>query len=65
VAAPAGGIWGAQATAHRRFVAWTPAGLWRRLHRAVFDRVGERAAIDWSRAVVDAASMRANVGFYQ
>ena len=51
-----------QATAHRRFVAWTQAGLWRRLHRAVLDRLGEQAAIDWSRAVVDAASVRAKKG---
>ena len=51
-----------QATAHRRFVAWTPAGLWRRPHRAVLDRLGEQAAIDWSRAVVDAASVRAKKG---
>jgi transposase len=51
-----------KATAHRRFVAWTQAGLWRRLHRAVLDRLGERAAIDWSRAVVDAASVRAKKG---
>src|SRR3712207_340042 len=48
-----------QATAHRRFVAWSRAGLWRRLHQAVLDRLGEQAAIDWSRAVVHAASVRA------
>jgi Putative transposase of IS4/5 family (DUF4096) len=40
------------ATAHRRSVAWTEAGLWRRLHRAVLDRLGEQAVIDRSRAVV-------------
>ena len=51
-----------KATAHRRFVAWTEAGLWRRLHRAVLDRLGEQASIDWSRAVVDAASVRAKRG---
>ena len=51
-----------KATAHRRFVAWTETGLWRRLHRAVLDRLGEQAAIDWSRAVVDAASVRAKRG---
>ena len=51
-----------KATAHRRFVAWTEAGLWRRLHRAVLDRLGEQAAIDWFRAVVDAASVRAKKG---
>ncbi len=48
-----------KATAHRRFVAWTEAGLWRRLHRGVLDRLGAQAAIDWSRAVVDAANVRA------
>ena len=48
-----------KAIAHRRFVAWTQAGLWRRLHRAVLDRLGEQASIDWSRAVADAASVRA------
>ena len=51
-----------KATAHRRFVAWTEAGLWRRLHRAVLDRLGEQARIDWSRAVADAASVRAKRG---
>jgi transposase len=51
-----------KATAHRRFVAWTEAGLWRRLHRAVLDRLGELGAIEWSRAVVDAASVRAKKG---
>ena len=51
-----------KATAHRRFTAWTEAGLWRRLHRAVLDRLGEQGAIDWSRAVVDAASVRAKKG---
>jgi hypothetical protein len=33
--------------------------VWRRLHRAVLDRLGGQAAIDWSCAVVDAASIRA------
>jgi transposase len=50
------------ATAHRRFVAWTQAGLWRRLHREVLDRLGEQGRVDWSRAVVDAASVRAKKG---
>jgi transposase len=51
-----------KAMVRRRFVAWTQAGLWRRLHRAVLDRLGERAAIDWSAAVVDAARVRAKKG---
>ena len=45
-------------TAHRRFSEWTTAGLWRRLHRAVLDELGSRSEIDWSRAVVDSASVR-------
>lgn len=27
-------------TAHRRFMVWTKAGVWRRLHRAVLDELG-------------------------
>ncbi|WP_373686626.1 IS5 family transposase [Nocardia terpenica] len=46
-------------TAHRRFTVWTQAGVWRRLHRAILDELGSRGLIDWSRAVVDAASVRA------
>ncbi|WSW03143.1 IS5 family transposase [Streptomyces sp. NBC_01005] len=44
------------ATAHRRFAAWTRAGLWRRLHIEVLDRLGAAGAIDWSAALVDSAS---------
>ncbi|WP_422615680.1 IS5 family transposase [Nocardia veterana] len=49
-------------TAHRRFTVWTEAGLWRRLHRAVLDELGSHGLIDWSRAVIDAASVRAKKG---
>lgn len=49
-------------TAHRRFTVWTEAGLWRRLHRAVLDELGGRGLIDWSRAVIDAAWVRAQKG---
>lgn len=49
-------------TAHRRFGEWTRAGLWPRIHRAVLDELGSRGEIDWSRAVVDAASVRAKKG---
>jgi len=51
-----------KATVHRRFTAWTEDGLWRKLHVAVLDNLGERGEIDWSRAVVDAASLRAKGG---
>ena len=49
-------------TAHRRFTEWTKAGLWRRLHRAVLDELGSPGLIDWSRAVLDGASVRAKKG---
>jgi transposase len=49
-------------TAHRRFTEWSEAGLWAKLHRAVLDRLGAAGAIDWSRAIIDAASMRAKKG---
>jgi transposase len=51
-----------KATAHRRFVAWTRAGLWRGLHVATLDRLGAQALIDWSRASADAAYVRAKRG---
>ncbi len=49
-------------TAHRRFTEWSEAGLWAKLHRSVLDRLGAAGEIDWSRAIVDAASMRAKKG---
>ena len=49
-------------TAHRRFMEWTEAGLWRRLHEVVLDELGSRGLIDWSRAMVDGASLRAKRG---
>ncbi len=49
-------------TAHRRFTEWSDAGLWVKLHRAVLDRLGAAGEIDWSRAIVDAASLRARKG---
>jgi transposase len=49
-------------TAHRRFTDWTKAGFWRRLHCAVLDELGSQGLIDWSRAVLDGASVRAKKG---
>jgi transposase len=49
-------------TAHRRFTAWTKAGLRRGLHRAVLDELGARGQIDWTAAIIDAASVRAKRG---
>jgi transposase len=55
-------------TAHRRFSQWTEAGLWRRLHDAVLDELdeldelGSEGLIDWSRAILDGACVRARRG---
>jgi transposase len=49
-------------TAHRRFSQWTKARLWRQLHHAVLDELGSHGLIDWSRVIVDAASVRAKRG---
>jgi transposase len=49
-------------TAHRRFGQRTKAGLWRDLHHAVLDELGSKGLLDWSRAMLDAASVRAKKG---
>jgi transposase len=49
-------------TAHRWFVRWTDAGLCPRLHQEVLDELGSQVLIDWSRAVCNGASVRANKG---
>jgi transposase len=49
-------------TAHRRFAQWTRAGVFRRLHHVVLDELGSRGALDWSRAIIDGASVRAKKG---
>ncbi|MGV9748072.1 IS5 family transposase [Rhodococcus zopfii] len=43
-------------TAHRRFVAWARAGVFEKLHHAVLDRLGGAGELDWSAAILDAAS---------
>ncbi|MFD6170314.1 transposase [Streptomyces coeruleorubidus] len=48
------------ATAHRRFTAWTEAGLWRRLYRvAVRDGLAGPGESGWAAAIVKAARLRA------
>jgi transposase len=51
-----------RATAHRRFTEWTRSGLWERLHQQFLHELGVIGQIDWSRAVVDAISVRAEKG---
>jgi len=49
-------------TAHRRFAAWAKAGVFEQLHREVLDRLGGAGELDWSAAILDAASVRAKRG---
>ncbi|MGW2515270.1 IS5 family transposase [Streptomyces scopuliridis] len=51
-----------KSTAHRRFVIWSRAGVWGRLHEAVIDRIDECGLIDLSRVVLDSAHVRAKKG---
>lgn len=46
-------------TARSRFGQWTAASIWPRLHGAVLEELGAQVQIDWSRAVADAAILRA------
>jgi transposase len=43
----------------RRLRDWHKAGVWRRLHRVLLGKLRSRDDIDWSRGLVDSASVRA------
>jgi len=43
----------------RRLRDWQAAGVWQRLHEALLSKLQAADQIDWSRAVVDSASVRA------
>jgi transposase len=53
---------GSPATAWRRLDEWARAGVFDQLHLDVLDRLGERGGLDWTRASVDSASVRAKGG---
>jgi transposase len=53
---------GSGMTCWRRLHEWQDAGVWEKLHRLLLDRLREADQIDWSRAVVDSASVRAVLG---
>src|SRR5512132_1884024 len=53
---------GSPATAWRRLAEWATAGVFEQLHLQVLDRLGEQGRLDWSRASVDSASVRAKRG---
>jgi hypothetical protein len=41
---------------------WAEAGVFDQLHPAVLDRLGGQGRLDWSRASLDSASVRAKRG---
>jgi transposase len=53
---------GSPATAWRRLAEWARAGVFDQLHLEVLDRLGGRGGLDWTRASVDSASVRAKRG---
>jgi len=50
---------GSGMTCWRRLRDWQKAGIWDKIHRALLNKLREAEKIDWSRAVVDSASVRA------
>ncbi|MGW4927321.1 IS5 family transposase [Streptomyces parvulus] len=51
-----------KSTAHRRFLIWSRAGVWGRLHEAVLHRLDDAGLIDVTRVVLDTAHVRAKKG---
>lgn len=49
-------------TCWRRLRNWQAAGVWDQLHRVLLDELREADEMDWSRAAVDSASVRALAG---
>jgi len=53
---------GSGMTCWRRLQDWQAAGVWQRLHEVLLARLQGANQIDWSRAVVDSAPLRALKG---
>jgi transposase len=53
---------GSPATCWRRLTEWAKAGVFDALHLKVLDQLGFAGGLDWSRASVDSASVRAKRG---
>src|SRR5688500_5978221 len=49
-------------TCWRRLVAWQRAGVWDKLHRIMLKKLQQADRIDWSRAIVDSAALKAVLG---
>jgi transposase len=53
---------GSGMTCWRRLRDWQAAGVWDQLHRVLLQRLAEAGRIDWSRAMLDSASVAAPGG---
>jgi transposase len=53
---------GSGMTCWRRLRDWTNAGVWPRIHRLLLSYLRQADKIDWSRGVIDSASVRAVFG---
>src|SRR5215217_1498676 len=53
---------GSGVTCWRRLRDWQKRGIWKRLHRALLERLAEADRLDWSRAAVDSRSLPAKRG---
>ena len=49
-------------TCWRRLGEWHAAGVWAGLHRVLLERLHDAGALDWRRAALDSASLRAKRG---
>jgi transposase len=50
---------GSGVTCWRRLKEWTERGIWPQVHLRLLKALGESARINWTRAVIDSASVRA------
>jgi len=53
---------GSGVTCWRRLREWQRRGVWKRLHRALLDRLAAADRIDWTRAALDSRSLPAKKG---
>lgn len=51
--------WGSGVTCWRRLQEWQQQGVWRKLHQALLNRLGEADKLDWSRASLDSCTIPA------
>lgn len=56
---------GSGMTCWRRLRDWQQAGVWEKLHKVLLDELQAAGEIDWSRASLDSASIRAKKGVRQ